>query len=99
MPVRIPGVVFGRFEREHPERDIKTVATQLVPAGPQQDLQRAEQHGQRGIRRCFTRATATAEHGQVAIGKCYRPVADIAGGVERFTSRLQVIIPAVQDAP
>jgi len=63
VPVRVPGVVFGWLKREHPERDIEIVATQPVPAGAQQDLQRAEQHGQRGIRRRFTRTAATAEHG------------------------------------
>jgi len=59
----VPGIVFGRLEREHSERDIETFATQLVPSGAQQDLQRSEQHGQRGVRRRFTRAAATTEHG------------------------------------
>jgi len=99
VPTRVSDVVFGWLEREHPKRDIETVATQPVPAGAQQDLQRAEQHGQRDVRRHFARAATTAEHGQVAIGERYRPVADIAGGVERVAARLQVVVPAVQDAP
>lgn len=47
---RVAGLVVGRrLQREHPEGDIETVAAQPVPAGAQQGVQRAEQHGQRGL--------------------------------------------------
>lgn len=97
VQVRVPGAVSERLEREHPERDIEIVAAQPVPVGAQQDVQCAEQHRQCGVRRRFT--AAAAEHGQVAVGERYRPVADIAGGVELFAARLQVVVPTVQDAP
>jgi len=67
VQVRISGVVFGWFKCEHPERDIKTIATQPVPACPQQDLQCAEQHGQCGVRGRFACTPAAAEHGQVTV--------------------------------
>lgn len=104
VPARVQSVVVERLEREHPEGDIETVAAQPVPVGAQQGVQRAEQHGQRGVRGRLApdaarAAPAPAEHGQVAVGERDRQVADIAGGVERVAARLQVVVPAVQDAP
>lgn len=67
VAARVQGVVVGRLERQHFEGDIETVAAQPLPAGPQQDVQRAEQHGQRGVRGRF--APTAAEHGQVTVGQ------------------------------
>jgi len=98
VQARVQGVVVGRLEREHPEGDIETVAAESVPAGAQQGVQRAEQHGQRGVQR--GRVAPAAEHGQVAVGERDRQVADIAGGAEqRVAARLQVVVPAVPDSP
>lgn len=82
VSARVQGVVVERLQREHTEGDIETVAAQPVPADAQQVVQRAEQHGQRGVRRRFASvalapaastptaaAAAAAEHGQVAVGE------------------------------
>lgn len=109
----VPGVYVGRLEREHPEGDIETVAAQPVPVGAQQGVQRAEQRGQRRVPGGRFAAAAkppspppppaAAEHGQVAVGERDRPVADLAGGVERVAARLlrrrQDVVSALPDAP